>query len=150
MLAAIDIGSNAARLLIKSTDADKNSNQEVIYYKELFLRIPLRLGVEVFKIGRISDEKLRIMVHMMKSFKQMMQTYRVMNYRVCATSAMREAQNSKQVVKTIEKETGLKIEIISGEEEADIIYGKRIEDFEKDLKTYACVDVGGGSTDVIS
>jgi exopolyphosphatase/guanosine-5'-triphosphate,3'-diphosphate pyrophosphatase len=89
------------------------------------------------------------MVHMMKSFKQMMQTYRVMNYRVCATSAMREAQNSKQVVKTIEKETGLKIEIISGEEEADIIYGKRIEDFEKDLKTYACVDVGGGSTEVI-
>lgn len=149
MLAAIDIGSNAARLLIKSTDADQNTNQHVTYYKELFLRIPLRLGTEVFKIGRVSDEKLCAMVHMMKSFKQMMQTYRVMNYRVCATSAMREAQNSKQVVKTIEKETGLKIEIISGEEEADIIYGKRIEDFEKDLKTYACVDVGGGSTEVI-
>ena len=149
VIAAVDIGSNAARLLIKSTEIKQEPETPVSFYKELFLRIPLRLGSDVFKTGKISDEKLLIMVHMMKSFKQLMRTYGVSKYRVCATSAMREAKNMKKVVKTVEQETGMKIEVISGEEEANIVYEKRIEGFEKNFDTYAYVDVGGGSTEVI-
>lgn len=149
VIAAVDIGSNAARLLIKSPEKDQEPGSPVSFYKELFLRIPLRLGSDVFKIGKISDEKLLMMVHMMKSFKQLMRTYGVSKYRVCATSAMREARNMKKVVKTVEQETGMKIDVISGEEEANIVYDKRIEGFEKNLDTYAYVDVGGGSTEVI-
>jgi exopolyphosphatase/guanosine-5'-triphosphate,3'-diphosphate pyrophosphatase len=150
MIAAVDIGSNAARLLIKSTELNKEDSDGVVdFYKELFLRIPIRLGEDVFKNGEISDLKLNTLIHMMKSFRQLMRTFSVTDYRVCATSAMREAKNSKQVVKTVEKESGLKIEIISGEEEAEIVYDKRIEGFEDKLKTYAYVDVGGGSTEVV-
>ena len=150
MIAAVDIGSNAARLLIKSTVLNEEDTCEIVdFYKELFLRIPIRLGDDVFKNGEISVQKLKMLVHMMKSFRQLMRTFDVTDYCVCATSAMREAKNCKQVVKTVEKESGLKIDVISGEEEADIVYDKRLEGFEDKMKTYAYVDVGGGSTEVV-
>ncbi len=149
MLAAVDIGSNSARLLIKSINKKLYLGEPVSFYKELFFRMPLRLGMDVFTIGEISAERQEMMIHTMKAFKQLMKSFSVTNYRICATSAMREAKNGKEVVKKVEKETGLCIEIISGEEEASIVYEKNLEGFEHNLDTYAYVDVGGGSTEII-
>ena len=99
--AAIDIGSNGARLLIKNVKEDSMGNVE--FTKVLFLRIPLRLGKDVFSIGEISDERERMMMCMTKSYKQLMRLYNVEMYRACATSAMRDARNGKRILKRIKK-----------------------------------------------
>ena len=145
-LAAIDIGSNGARLLIKNVKEDTMGNVE--FTKVLFLRIPLRLGKDVFSLGEISEERERMMMCMIKSYKQLMKLYNVERYRACATSAMRDAKNGVKILKKIRKETGIDIEILNGSEEAKILYNNSIESAESVSGNYAYVDVGGGSTEI--
>ena len=145
-LAAIDIGSNGARLLIKNVKEDTMGNVE--FTKVLFLRIPLRLGKDVFTLGEISEERERMMMCMIKSYKQLMKLYNVERYRACATSAMRDAKNGTKILKKIKKETGIEIEILNGSEEAKILYNNSVESAESVNGNYAYVDVGGGSTEI--
>ena len=144
--AAIDIGSNGARLLIKNVKEDTMGNTE--FTKILFLRIPLRLGKDVFTLGEISEERQRMMMCMIKSYKQLMKLYNVSQYRACATAAMRDARNGEKILKKIRKETGIDIEILAGSEEAKILYNNSIESAESVSGNYAYVDVGGGSTEI--
>ena len=144
--AAIDIGSNAVRLLIKKREGD--AEQEVRLCKELLLRVPLRLGFDVFARGEISEDKAIDLRRLMKAYRQLMKIYEVTNYRACATSAMREAKNGKALLKKILKDTGIEIEIISGREEALLIYNNHIECMEDRTGNYLYVDVGGGSTEI--
>lgn len=144
--AAIDIGSNGARLLIKNVKEDSMGNVE--FTKVLFLRIPLRLGKDVFSIGEISDERERMMMCMTKSYKQLMRLYNVEMYRACATSAMRDARNGKRILKRIKKKTDIDIEILNGSEEAKILYNNSLEAADCINGNYAYVDVGGGSTEI--
>ena len=145
-LAAIDIGSNGARQLIKNVKEDTMGNVE--FTKVLFLRIPLRLGKDVFTLGEISEERERMMMCMIKSYKQLMKLYNVEHYRACATSAMRDAKNGVDILKKIKKKTGIDIEILNGSEEAKILYNISIESAESVSGNYAYVDVGGGSTEI--
>lgn len=146
ILAAIDIGSNAARLLI--SDAVPYENGAVDYTKLTLLRIPLRLGFEVFEKGVISPEKEKQLIDSMKAYKLLMDIYKVEGYRACATSAMRDARNGKQIIKDVLDETGIQIEIIGGQEEANIIYETHIAENLSSGKSYLYVDVGGGSTEI--
>ena len=113
--AAIDIGSNAARLLIKSIDREANDKNK--FKKLLLLRVPLRLGFDIFKNGALSDKKAEKLRRLMKAYRQMMKLYDVADYRACATSAMRDATNGPDIIRRIYKETGINIEIINGKEE---------------------------------
>lgn len=143
--AAIDIGSNAVRLLIKSVVPGDSAEA---FTKVLMVRVPLRLGQESFVSGKISDEKAKQLLRLMKAFKQLIKIYDITDYRACATAAMRDAKNSKELVKEIRKETDIKIEVIAGQEEASIIYESHFADsLNKDLN-YIYVDVGGGSTEI--
>lgn len=144
--AAIDIGSNGARLLIKNVIEDAGGNYE--FNKVLFLRIPLRLGKDVFTIGEISPERERMMMCMIKSYKQLMKLYRVVEYRACATSAMRDAANGRKILKKIRRETGIDIEIIPGSEEARLLCDNSVESGYARKGNYAYMDVGGGSTEI--
>lgn len=144
--AAIDIGSNGARLLIKNVIENPAGNCE--FNKVLFLRIPLRLGKDVFTIGEISPERERMMMCMIKSYKQLMKLYRVVEYRACATSAMRDAANGKKILKKIYRETGVNIEIIPGSEEARLLCDNTLESGYARKGNYAYMDVGGGSTEI--
>lgn len=145
-IAAIDIGSNGARLLIKSFDDNAPAASRI--KKLLFVRIPLRLGKDVFALGKISKERERMMMHMMKGFRQFMLLYNVEHFRACATSAMRDAENGKKVMRRIEKETGIKLEIIPGAEEAQLLCNNLVENTESGVGNFAYVDVGGGSTEI--
>ena len=145
-IAAIDIGSNGARLLIKNFDDNAPASSRI--KKQLFVRIPLRLGKDVFALGKISKERQRMMMHMMKGFRQFMQLYNVEQFRACATSAMRDAENGKKVMRRIEKETGIKLEIIPGAEEAQLLCNNLVENTESGVGNFAYVDVGGGSTEI--
>ena len=144
--AAIDIGSNAARLLVKHLGKDDNGNPD--FTKDILLRVPLRLGFDVFKLGRISEKKEKNMIRLMKVYSNLMKIYEVDNYRACATSAMRDAKNGSEIIKKIKKETGLEIEIIDGQEEAQMVYNNHIECMEDRNGNYMYVDVGGGSTEI--
>ena len=145
-LAAIDIGSNGARLLIKRFDCDPEASQPI--RKLLFLRIPLRLGRDVFTLGKISKQRTKMMLHMMCAFKELMEVYEVKEYWACATSAMRDAENGPKVLKAIEKECGIKLKIIPGSEEARLLCNNLLEQTETSVGNYAYVDVGGGSTEI--
>lgn len=144
--AAIDIGSNAARLLIKSIDREANDKNK--FKKLLLLRVPLRLGFDIFKNGALSDKKAEKLRRLMKAYRQMMKLYDVADYRACATSAMRDATNGPDIIRRIYKETGINIEIINGKEEARIVYSNHIECMADRKGAYIYVDVGGGSTEV--
>lgn len=149
-LAAIDVGSNAVRLLIEEA-IKKDINSPGHYFKKISLtRIPIRLGEDVFSGGKISEEKARKMVKAMKAFRLLMEVNEVEVFRACATSAMREAINGKEVQKKVKKEAKINLELISGEEEADLIFSNLDNsNFELDkTKTYLYIDVGGGSTEV--
>ena len=143
--AAIDIGSNAVRLLIKSIIPGESSDSLT---KVLMVRVPLRLGQESFVSGEISSYKEKQLIRLMKAFKQLIKIYEVTDYRACATAAMREAKNSGDLVKEIKKETGLKIEVINGQEEASIIYESHFADNLNKELNYIYADVGGGSTEL--
>lgn len=143
--AAIDIGSNAVRLLIMSISPEDTTET---FTKELMIRVPLRLGQESFMSGKIDDKKAKQLVRLMKAFKHLLKVYDVTDYRVCATAAMREAKNAKEIVKEIKNETDLKIEVIDGHEEALIIYESHFYYNLNENQNYVFVDVGGGSTEI--
>lgn len=142
--AAIDIGSNAVRLLIKEI---KEEQGKAHFSKVLMLRVPLRLGFDVFDIGK-SQKKEKNMIRLMKAFRHLMKIYDVKHCRACATSAMRDAKNGMDIIKQIEKKTGVHIDIIDGQEEAKIIYNNHVEHMEDQKGNYMYVDVGGGSTEI--
>ena len=146
ILAAIDIGSNAARLLI--TQAAPYQDGGVDYTKLTLLRIPLRLGFDVFNKGFISDDKVHQFMDTLKAYKLMMQIYKVEAYKACATSAMRDAANGPEILRRAKEESGLDIHIISGQEEANIIYETHIAENLTFNKSYLYIDVGGGSTEL--
>lgn len=143
--AAIDIGSNAVRLLIKEIKEEQGNAH---FSKVLMLRVPLRLGFAVFDIGKISEKKEKNMIRLMKAFRHLMKIYDVKHCRACATSAMRDAKNGMDIIKQIEKKTGVHIDIIDGQEEAKIIYNNHVEHMEDQKGNYMYVDVGGGSTEI--
>lgn len=144
---AIDIGSNAVRLLIKKVSR-KESTGEDKFSKILLLRVPLRLGFDVFEKGEISPVKEERMRRLMKAYHHLMKIYEVESFRACATSAMRDAKNGKAIIKKIRKTTGIHIEIIDGQEEAQMIYNNHVECREDQNGNYMYVDVGGGSTEI--
>ena len=144
-LAAIDVGSNAARLLIKHVDIDVDGNRSL--NKLLFLRIPLRLGMDVFGDGRISKDRGMEFLSAMKAYKQLMKVYHVRKYRACATSAMRDAKNGKALMKRIKNKAHVDLEIISGDEESGIIYDNHLANLPSQ-GAFLYVDVGGGSTEI--
>ena len=139
-LAAIDIGSNAARILIKQV---KKTNKGVHMKKLQFLRIPLRLGLDVFTEGRIGKEREKMLIRTMKIFRQLLILYNVEDYLIYATSAFRDAKNGKSILRSIHKNTKLDIQIISGEEEAKVIH----DNFYA-TGNLLYMDVGGGSTEL--
>lgn len=145
-LAALDIGSNAVRLLIYEVSV-KNQNVPVFNKLNLF-RIPIRLGFDVFDTGYISKEKTDMLIETLMSFRHIINAYKVDHYKACATSAMREAKNAAQIIKLVKKETGLDIEVISGDYEASLIYENHIAENLTSGKSYMYIDVGGGSTEV--
>ncbi len=143
--AAIDIGSNAMRLLL--TNVIENGKTPV-FRKTTLIRVPVRLGDEAFSEKKLSVKKINTLLLALKSFKFLMDATGIISYRACATSAMREAKNSAAIVKKIKKETGLKIEVIDGKEEAHMIYSTHVEEMLDHRNSYLYVDVGGGSTEV--
>ena len=142
--AAIDIGSNAMRLLISNVIETKEA---VHFQKNTLVRAPIRLGEDSFTLGEISKKSLKRMIRAMKAFKLLMKVHGVSHYQAYATSALREANNSSDVVERVKKMTGIKIEIIDGRKEAEIISNSKISDFLNTQKTFLFVDVGGGSTE---
>jgi exopolyphosphatase/guanosine-5'-triphosphate,3'-diphosphate pyrophosphatase len=143
--AAIDIGSNAMRLLIMNIV--EQQGKEPQFNKSSLVRVPIRLGQDAFTVGEISDESIERMTDAMKAFKLLMKVHKVEKYMACATSAMREAYNGKEVVDFIKKKADIKIEIIDGKKEAAIIASSDLHHFISTEKTYLYVDVGGGSTE---
>ena len=145
-LAAIDIGSNAARLLISEVTVDDKGAAK--FNKIDLIRVPLRLGFDVFEKGEISNHRIDMISQTMKAYKHLLNIYEVKHLKACATSAMRDAKNGIAVIKKIKKETGIEIEIISGSDEAAFIYENHIaENLDKD-HSYLYIDVGGGSTEL--
>lgn len=144
-IAAIDIGSNAARLLINEV---KINNKKPEFIKLNLLRIPLRLGMDVFTIGKIGPEREKMVIDSMKIFSDLMKIYKVDHYRACATSAMRDAANGNEIIRQVQEASGINIEIISGDEEATLIYENHVaEGLDKEF-AYLYIDVGGGSTEL--
>ena len=145
-LAAIDIGSNAARLLL--SEVKINTNGEPVFNKLNLIRVPLRLGFDVFENNEISKEKTGMVMQTMKAYKHLINAYGVTHVKACATSAMRDARNAQDIIRKIKLETGITIEVISGEAEASFIYENHIaENMSKD-DAYLYTDVGGGSTEL--
>lgn len=145
-LAAIDIGSNAARLLV--TDVIKGPRDETEFIKTVLVRVPLRLGFDVFGKGEIPEAKVEKIIKTIKSYKLLLDVYEVRHFKACATSAMRDAHNSESIIKRIKAETGIEIQIISGKEEASFIYENHIADKLTTDESYLYIDVGGGSTEL--
>lgn len=145
-LAAIDIGSNAARLLIADVTHAKDGKPQ--FNKLNLVRVPLRLGFDVFEKGEISKEKRGMVMQTMKAYGHLINAYGVKNIIACATSAMRDAANSADLIRKIKLETGLDIEIISGDLEASIIYENHIAENMDTDHSYLYIDVGGGSTEL--
>ena len=144
--ASIDIGSNAVRLLISTITEPEN--KPVCFKKTSLVRVPIRLGQDVFVNGYISDFNVSRMNQTLKAFQLLMNCHKVEYYRACATSAMREAQNSTSLVDEVKKETGINIEVIDGSDEAAIIAATDLHELIKSEQTYIYVDVGGGSTEI--
>ena len=144
-IAAIDIGSNAIRLLIEEIHLDGSS-----YYieKVSLTRVPVRLGEDVFTKGKIGKEKMRQLVKTMRAFWYLMDVHHVEYFRACATSAMRESSNKKEVLDRVEKEANVSIEILSGDEEANLIFENSFVQNLNVANNYLYIDVGGGSTEL--
>ncbi|MBL7739808.1 MAG: exopolyphosphatase [Chitinophagaceae bacterium] len=145
-LAAIDIGSNAARLLISDVIPGTSNNPEFI--KIALIRVPLRLGFDVFDKGEISATKVEKIIKTIKSYKLLLDIYDVRHLKVCATSAMRDAANGQAIIKKVKEETGIEIRIISGQEEASFIYENHVAENMTTEESYLYIDVGGGSTEL--
>jgi exopolyphosphatase/guanosine-5'-triphosphate,3'-diphosphate pyrophosphatase len=145
-LAAIDIGSNAARLLI--TDVIPGTKTVPEFIKVALIRVPLRLGFDVFDKGEISPGKTEKIIKTIKSYKLLLDVYDVKHLKVCATSAMRDAVNGEAIIKRVNEETGIRITIISGQEEASFIYENHVAENMTADESYLYIDVGGGSTEL--
>lgn len=145
-LAAIDIGSNAARLLI--TEVVVNSTGKPQFNKLNLVRVPLRLGFDVFELGEISKGRRLMIMETMKAYAHLMKAYEVEHFRACATSAMRDAKNSVDIIRKVKLETGIEIEIISGDKEATMINQSHIAEGLDRNHNYLYIDVGGGSTEL--
>ena len=143
--AAIDIGSNAVRLLI----ADIIENEkEISFKKNTLVRVPLRLGDDAFLDKKISPRKSEELIKTMQAFRNLMDVYHVEDYMACATSAMREAANGPEIVALIRSQANINLEIVEGQREANIIYSSHIEQHLERKKNYLYIDVGGGSTEL--
>lgn len=142
---AIDIGSNAVRLLVANVIEEKD--REPQFRKSSLVRVPIRLGADAFVSGTISDGNIKRMVDAMNAFKLIMDIHGVTRYKACATSAMREASNGEEVVQKILQETEVAIDIIDGKKEAAIISSTDLSQLIESESTYLYVDVGGGSTE---
>jgi exopolyphosphatase/guanosine-5'-triphosphate,3'-diphosphate pyrophosphatase len=145
-LAAIDIGSNAARLLI--TDVIRGIDGKPQFNKINLVRVPLRLGFDVFETGEISKQKRGMILQTMKAYSHLLKAYDVQNIKACATSAMRDAINSEDIIRKVWMETGISIKVISGDEEAAVIYENHIAENMDMSNSYLYIDVGGGSTEI--
>lgn len=145
-LAAIDIGSNAARLLI--TDVNPGLKDVPEFIKVVLVRVPLRLGFDVFDKGEISVTKAEKIIKTVKAYKLLLDVYEVKHLKACATSAMRDAVNAAEIIKKVKSETGIDIQIISGQEEASLIYENHIAENMATDESYLYIDVGGGSTEL--
>lgn len=144
--AAIDIGSNAVRLLV-STITEQKGREETDFRKTSLVRVPIRLGEDVFKKNVISEKNIERMVDTMQAFNLLMKAHGIEKYKACATSAMREAKNGAEVVEKIKAKTGVEIEIIDGNHEAAMIAATDLHELIKNDCNYLYVDVGGGSTE---
>ena len=143
--AAIDIGSNAVRLLFSTVTEGKDG---VSFHKASLIRMPVRLGSDSFQKGEISEERSSDLVKTMIAYKHLIEVFKVEDYMACATSALREAKNGDEIVAQIKKEAGIELTIIDGDLEAELIYSTHIaEDLPAD-KAYLYIDVGGGSTEL--
>lgn len=143
--AAIDIGSNAIRLLINNVIEQKD--RPTLFKKSELVRVPVRLGEDSFLRGEISDTSLKRLIKTMQSFDLLMQVYGVEKYMACATSALREARNGQEVIERVQQESNINIDIIDGKREAAIIASTDLKDVIKTDRLYLYVDVGGGSTE---
>jgi exopolyphosphatase/guanosine-5'-triphosphate,3'-diphosphate pyrophosphatase len=146
-IAAIDIGSNAARLLINEVTEPKKGKPQ--FTKLNLLRIPLRLGMDVFTKGEIGPERQQMVIDSMNVFGNLMKIYKVDHYRACATSAMRDAKNGKKIIEEVKKTSGIDIEIITGDEEAALVFENHVADTLDKNSSYLYIDVGGGSTELM-
>lgn len=145
-LAAIDIGSNAARLLI--SDASPKSNGEMDFTKVNLVRVPLRLGMDVFSGGSISEKRAESLMNTIKAYKLLLDVYEVKYLKAAATSAMRDASNGLQILEKVKQETGIDIQVITGQEEASYIYENHVAENLDKTRSYLYIDVGGGSTEL--
>jgi exopolyphosphatase / guanosine-5'-triphosphate,3'-diphosphate pyrophosphatase len=146
ILGAIDIGSNAARLLI--TETAEYAKGQVVYNKVNLFRVPLRLGFDVFATGTLSEDRHLALLDTMFAFSKLMQVHKVQHHKIAATSALRDAQNGKQVIEDVLKHTGLQIKIISGDEEAAMLFESHAAEEISNGNHHLYIDVGGGSTEL--
>jgi exopolyphosphatase/guanosine-5'-triphosphate,3'-diphosphate pyrophosphatase len=145
IFAAVDIGSNAMRLLFcRAYDV----NGKPHYSKEELIRLPIRLGEDVFLNGKISDKKAEKLITAMRGFRELIKVYEVDGYRAVATSAMRDASNSLEIIQRIKDEADLEVEIIDGKLEAQLVFSNHIEELLNPKHSYLYIDVGGGSTEL--
>lgn len=145
-LAAIDIGSNAARLLI--SEASPNSQGRMDFTKVNLVRVPLRLGFDVFSNGAISEKKASHLLSTIQAYKLLLEVYEVKHLKACATSAMRDASNSAEILHKVKDLTGIDIQVISGQEEASYLFESHVAEQLDKSRSYMYIDVGGGSTEV--
>lgn len=145
-LSAIDIGSNAARLLISEVSVDEKNKTS--FSKVSLIRVPLRLGFDVFETGKISEHKRDLLLYTMNAYINLLHAYEVKYVKACATSAMRDATNSAEIISLVKDETGIEIEIISGSDEASFIYENHVAENLDIEHSYLYIDVGGGSTEL--
>ncbi len=144
-LAAIDIGSNAVRLLLCNVMETKD---EVLFKKAELVRMPVRLGEDAFTLNKITKEKENQLVTIMKAYSLLIDAFGAVDSHACATAAMRDAANSQQIIERVYKESGIEIELIDGRTEAFIIYSNHIEEHLDHSQSYLYIDVGGGSTEL--
>jgi exopolyphosphatase/guanosine-5'-triphosphate,3'-diphosphate pyrophosphatase len=145
-LAAIDIGSNAARLLISDVTAQENGKP--VFQKINLVRVPLRLGFDVFEQQEISPEKEAMVMSTLKAYRHLLDAYEVEHVKAAATSAMRDASNARAIIQRVKEETGIEIEVITGDAEASLIYENHIAENLDKSHSYLYIDVGGGSTEL--
>lgn len=143
--AAIDIGSNAVRLLLCHVELEHG---ETHFRKGELVRIPLRLGEDAFRLGRIAEERAQRFLKTMEAFRLLIDVFEPVAYRACATASLREAANGEDLIRRVKEKCGLNIEIISGKEEAEIIYSNHVEEHLDPMQSYLYIDVGGGSTEL--
>lgn len=143
--ASVDIGSNAIRLLLCNV---YEGGEEPLFKKAELMRFPLRLGEDAFLLGYITEDTINRLVKIMQAFRLLIESYDAIGFRVCATSAMREASNRKEVIDRVKKDAGITIEVIEGRLEAEIIYSNHIAEHLEADSNYLYIDVGGGSTEL--